>query len=112
MENNSSIDGQKNSNELFGRSKIAKVKTIPMSDEYSDEKINLMLKSGWKILDSYKLNYEEGSFLYYVLGHEDFDAQIPLTKRKIDTQFKTIDEYKLPEESDKDIRTLCANADW
>ena len=73
-------------------SKIAKVKTIYMSDTYSDEKINVMLNSGWKILDSYKIAYENdigdagGSNLYYILGHEDSQAQIPLTKREINKQ--------------------------
>lgn len=63
-----------------------------MSESYSDDKVNLMLKSEWKILDSYNVAYESdnglsgGSTLYYVLGHKDSDVQVPLTKQEIKRQ--------------------------
>lgn len=67
--------------------KIAKVKTINMSDMYADEKVNEMLQAGWKIIDKYKdvdeaFPYQYYSRSYFILGHEDSQAKIP--KDKID----------------------------
>ncbi len=67
--------------------KIAKVKTINMSDMYADEKVNVMLQAGWKIIDKYKdvdeaFPYQYYSRSYFILGNEDSQAQIP--KEEID----------------------------
>lgn len=83
--------------------KIAKVKTINMSGIYADEKVNVMLQSGWKIIDKYKdvdeiFPYQYCSILFFVLGHEDFQAQIPLTEREIKEQQEREEQRKRDEE--------------
>lgn len=70
-------------------SKVRKVETICISEDYSDDKVNLMLQNGWKIFDTYKRAYETdnllagGSMLYCIFAHEDPNAQVPLTEREI-----------------------------
>lgn len=88
-------------NEKFGR--VAKVKTINMSGIYADEKVNVMLQSGWKIIDKYKdvdeiFHYQYSSILFFILGHEDSQAQIPLTEREIKEQQEREEQRKLDEE--------------
>lgn len=73
-------------------STLRKVKTICTSEEYSDDKVNLMLQNGWKIFDTYKHAYETenhhagGSMSYCIFAHEDPNAQVPLTEREIQEQ--------------------------
>lgn len=84
--------------------KVGRIQKICLSERYADEKVNAMLQAGWKILDSYKDAYEidtccvGGSNLYYVLGHEDANAQIPLTEREIEDQRRREEERKHAEE--------------
>lgn len=47
------------------------------------EKVNLMLNNGWKIIEILKKDcgdpYGTIEILHFVLGHEEADAEIPLT---------------------------------
>lgn len=77
---------------------ISKIQTVCLSTPHSDEKINVMLQAGWKILDKYKTVGEEFPYQYYstlffVLGHEDSSAQIPLTEWEINEQ-REREEYR------------------
>ena len=84
--------------------KVGRIEKICLSEIYADEKVNAMLQAGWKILDSYKdayetgINYVGGSRLYYVLGHEDANAQIPLTEREIEDKRQREEGRKRAEE--------------
>ena len=62
-------------------SKIKKIKCVT-----DTEKINLMLNSGWVIIETTKDDYghpvERHETVYFFLGHEDPNAEIPLTERE------------------------------
>ena len=65
-------------------SKIRKVFAVPMTNRDAEEKINLMLKAGWQILNSYKQTaeiapYQYSESLIFVLGHVDANATVPTT---------------------------------
>ena len=50
------------------------------------EKVNLMLNNGWVIIETAKDDYghtvERHETVYFYLGHEDANAEIPLTERE------------------------------
>lgn len=83
--------------------KIKQIYEVRFSDVDSINKINLMLSVGWKIVDRYKIfrphspSSDDGSVtLYFILGHEDPNVEIPMTKY----EFEHTTEYILEHQKD------------
>ena len=74
-----------NDSQTIALEKVRQIFKICMRNDDSENKVNVMLRAGWKILDRYNEFHEwlpnQGeSTLYYILGHEDADAEIPMTE--------------------------------
>ena len=68
--------------------KLNKIKKVECVAD--TKKVNLMLNSGWVIIETTKDDYghpvERHETLYFYLGHEDANAEVPLTEREIERQ--------------------------
>ena len=82
--------------------KIKQVFKICANYSDSEEKINLMLRNGWVILETIKDDYghpvERHERLYVMLGHEDADAEVPMTESEMENEklFSKFNQRKQP----------------